>query len=100
MGLLGKAIKYGSVIAVAHTAGKAYESHKQQHQQPLPQGQYVQPQLQPQQQYRDATGYLHQAWCNGQCHGQCNGYASNAARDIEFDAYPDEKQKGNVLPAY
>ena len=55
------------------------QQQQQYHQQPQ---QYQQqpehpPQYQQTQQWRDANGYLHQPWCNGQCQSQCNRGAVN-----------------------
>lgn len=86
MTLLRDGIKYGAMFGIAREAGKSFNKHEEQKQNPQYQ-QYQQqpPQYQQQQQYqpqqfRDQSGYLHQAWCNGQCNSQCNGAAVSGGK--------------------
>ena len=95
MGLISGAIKLGAVAVVANQGVKAYEKHKhgkvaqqQQH------GQY--------RELRDASGYLHQPWCNGSCGSQCNGHTGHAIRSIDEPVYgtPANWEKGSKVPVY
>lgn len=76
MGPIKAAIQMGTLYGIAHQGFKAYGNHQQQQQEAqVPQQFYSQreaPQAIPQQ-YRDASGYLHQGFCNGTCGGRCNG---------------------------
>jgi len=107
MGLIKEGIKYGAIFAVAREGIKAFERHdknqpQQRGQDPLPQSY---PQQQPRQQplgWRDATGYVHQGWCNGQCEGRCN----NSVLGVPVDESEEQawrtwqKQGGKQPPAY
>ena len=68
MGLIKTAIKYGALFGVAKTGFDALGQHNQQQQQQ----QQVQPQNQQYGPIRDASGYLHQPYCNGQCGQRCH----------------------------
>ncbi|KAF2164339.1 hypothetical protein M409DRAFT_25218 [Zasmidium cellare ATCC 36951] len=79
MGLIKSGIKWGTIGYVAHQGFKAVgenkQSHQQQQQAPLPRDQppsYYPQQGQQGQRFQDASGYLHQSWCNGQCGHHCN----------------------------
>ena len=71
MPLLRQGMKYGSLAYVAHEAGKAVSSHRDKSPAPVPA-----PPQQPNQ-YRDASGYLHQSWCNASCGQHCNVAQNN-----------------------
>lgn len=66
--LLKQGIKYGSLAYVAHEAGKVLSSRREKSPAPAP---IPAPAQQPNQ-HHDASGYLHQSWCNGQCSQHCN----------------------------
>ncbi|EMC95247.1 hypothetical protein BAUCODRAFT_35238 [Baudoinia panamericana UAMH 10762] len=71
--MIGKVIKYGALFAIANQVIKTIHSNDtnaEQQQQP----QSHQPAIiQHQDTWRDASGYVHQPYCNGQCSGHCNG---------------------------
>ena len=91
MGLLGTTLKVGTIALVAHQGIKAYDKRKQA------KNGYPQPQYQ---QLRDASGYLHQPWCNGQCSSQCNGNSGHSVRSMDDLVYSAPPEKGQKPPMY
>ncbi|KAK4609186.1 hypothetical protein CLAFUW4_14325 [Fulvia fulva] len=78
MGLIKSGMKYGSLAYIANQAGKAIGGYSQSHQQQQPQ-QAGRPALYARHgQFRDASGYLHQSWCNGRCGQRCMDAANNS----------------------
>ncbi|KAF2160242.1 hypothetical protein M409DRAFT_29332 [Zasmidium cellare ATCC 36951] len=80
--MIRTAAKWGTIAYIGNKAAKAYGEHSNQQQPPMPYPpQQASSSRGPGTQIREANGYLHQTWCNGQCGLRCNDGMQNSSRD-------------------
>jgi hypothetical protein len=103
MGLIKSAIKYGALFGIANQGLKTLDHHNQQQQQQQPQVIYQQPpSYQNSGPARDASGYIHQPFCNGQCGGRCHLLEGNRGVEQGYvsSGYVSEQKDGGKAFAH